>query len=1111
MATGKGIPYCQDEPKPDFCNETVFARNTLPPRSYYIPDTALLLNGTWDFHYSLSALAAPDPEPDEENAPHHLESHGWTTIQVPGHWQLQGHGIPHYTNTQYPIPVCPPDVSDSENPTGTYRRIFHVPASWDGDAQLRLRFDGVDSAYHVFLNKVLVGYAQGSRNPHEFDVTPYVDRNGPNEIFVSVYQWSDGTYIEDQDQWWLSGLFRDVHLIAMPSDTRIEDWFLRTDLDDQYRDGVLEAEVRVVTSKLATVVVTLRELPENGGSTIRSAQQDIGEDGKVLLRIPVEHPRKWTAETPYLYAVEISIRKPSRTHTVEQNIGFRKIEVKNGLICVNGQPIRLRGVNRHDHHPRFGRAVPVDFIRQDLLLMKQHNINALRCSHYPSHPKLYDMADELGLWVVDEADLECHGFYDAVARPLGISEDMDYEQRKALTFRRAAQYTSDNPSWAAAYVDRMEQMVQRDKNHPSVVIWSLGNEAFYGRNHEAMYHYAKKVDPGRPVHYEGDAKAKTADMYSYMYPSVERLIRLAKREGVKWDGTYDKPIVLCEYAHAMGNGPGWLEDYEEAFRTYPRLQGGFIWEWANHGLWKEDPDGKAYYAYGGDFGDVPNDGTFVMDGLLNSDHTPTPGLIELKKVIEPVKVAVDGDNLVVSNLYNFIGLEHLIATYVLEEFSDSSSLLASGVLELPEIGPGQTGIVPLPTAARSARPEKGGDVYLTVSFRLRAATCWAEAGHEVAWSQHPMTATDLDPRFPPILPLLPEALTEPRSAEALITFASDTFTVVFDQARGALHSWTVNNSRILEPDPRTGVAVSPSFWRPPTDNDRPSSLRYWTRFGVDAAFTSQLREMSFHMSEQDNSTTAPLTVRCTTHLAPPSLDWGYLATTTYTISSAGALVHVHLVPAGPAEHRPAHVPRVGLDLRLPSALDTVRWFGLGPGESYPDKRAAQRVGVWSGRVVGEAGAGAGAGGEGAGSASGGGVSMHTPYEVPQEGGNRMGTRWVCVRERGRDGAEGVGVRVVAADSDCASGKGGGSEDGSWSGNCDKGGFSFRVGRYKDAVVQAAKHPCDLVGQEEDATLLRLDARVAGVGTGACGPGVREDLKVPVEEMRFAFRLEAIGV
>ncbi|KAL2161730.1 hypothetical protein VTH06DRAFT_8292 [Thermothelomyces fergusii] len=1091
----KGISLQQDETKPDYANEAVFRRNTLPPRSYYIPETSLVLNGRWEFHYASTPLKAPVPSSGTQSSttPSASASPGetWTTIEVPGHWQLQGHGIPQYTNVQYPIPACPPYVP-TENPTGTYKRSFHVPSSWDRGSQLRLRFDGVDSAYHVWVNGALVGYAQGSRNPHEFDVTAYVDRDGANEVWVRVYQWSDGSYIEDQDQWWLSGIYRDVHLISLPSGTRIEDWFLRTDLDAEYRDGTLDAAIDVVTSTSATVSVVLRELAQNGGDSLGSAQQEVHGGGKVHLAIPVKNPAKWTAETPYLYAVELSITTASGTQTIHQRVGFRKVELKNGLICVNGRPIRLRGVNRHDHHPRFGRAVPLDFIRRDLLLMKTHNINALRCSHYPSDPRLFDIADELGLWLIDEADLECHGFYDAVARPMDIPEAMDYEERKKLTFPLAAQYTSDNPSWKAAYVDRIEQMVQRDKNHPSVIIWSLGNEAFYGQNHKAMYEYAKKIDPGRLVHYEGDVHAESADMFSYMYPSVERLIKLVKTEGVRPDGTFDKPVVLCEYAHAMGNGPGWLEDYEEAFRTYPRLQGGFIWEWANHGLWKEDPDGKAYYAYGGDFGDFPNDGTFVMDGLLYSTHQPTPGLVELKKVIEPVKIRIDGDQLVVSNLYDFVNLDHLAATYKVEQFSESTTLLASGALDLPKIEPGSSARVALPSAARRFKGgEAGTETYLTVSFALAAATPWAEAGHEIAWHQHRLHAT-APPK--PAGPLRATKDLDLVISDSSITVAGPGFQLSFDKARGCITRWSVHDTPLLEPDPVTGAAIMPAFWRPPTDNDNPSSLPYWRRFGVDV-LQSQLRSTMLSTEGTSAGSTSDkggsgggnnVELTFTTYHTPPVLDWGYFAATTYSISPRGTLaVAVRLRPAG--TYPPAHVPRVGLDVRLPRRLDSVRWRGLGPGESYPDKRAAQRVGVWAAEPV---------------------DALETPYEVPQEGGNRMGTRWVTLRERGPAGA---GLRVTKA-------------EGKWSSNCegepaattaaaaaaaDVGGFSFRAGRYRDAVVAAARHPCDLV--PEDATLLRLDARVAGVGTGACGPGVREDLLVPVNEYEFGFLLEPVGV
>lgn len=404
---------------------------------------------------------------------------------------------------------------------------------------------------------------------------------------------------------------------------------------------------------------------------MRSAQSS-----HIDLTLSVPTPIKWTAETPYLYQLEITLDttdRSKRSHTIHQNVGFRSVRIEDGLIKVNGSPILLRGVNRHEHHPLLGRAVPLSYVKQDLLLMKQNNINALRCSHYPSHPRLYDLCDELGLWVMDEADLECHGFYDAVARPLDIPEEMDYEKRKLLAFPQAAEYTSNNESWRAAYLDRMAQVVQRDKNHPSVIIWSLGNEAFYGSNHKAMYEYAKAFDPGRPVHYEGDANAVSADMFSYMYPPIDRLVGLATAVDEKGE-QLQKPIVLCEYGHAMGNGPGGLEDYQQAFRDYRRLQGGFIWEWANHGLWTTDDAGKGFYAYGGDFADVPNDGTFVMDGLCFSDHTPTPGLVEFRKVIEPVRSWVDGKCLVLENGYDFIQLEHLTATYKVEEFVNRYSL-----------------------------------------------------------------------------------------------------------------------------------------------------------------------------------------------------------------------------------------------------------------------------------------------------------------------------------------------------------------------------------------------------------------------------------------------------
>lgn len=659
--------FADHQGQPDFANHQVFQRNRLPARSYFIPDTSVLLNGQWDFHYAKTPSQSPSW--DEIDVSKEFQ---WQTITVPGHWQLQGYGRPQYTNVIYPFPVDPPHVP-TDNPTGSYRKQFRIPSHWSRDTQVRLRFDGVDSAFHLFVNGHEVGYSQGSRNPAEFDISSSIKRGAVNEVLVRVYQWSDGSYIEDQDQWWLSGIFRDVHLIAFSSKARIEDFAIQTDLDSGYVDASLSVRLDLVLQEDSRVAVEVRS--PNGSELLISDHVTVSSNERSFAKtFAVKQPDKWTAETPTLYHMQIQLSSPDGTaiQTIQHRFGFRKVEIKNGLLTVNGSRLLFRGVNRHEHHPKFGRAVPVDFMKQDLLLMKRHNINAVRCSHYPSQPALYSICDEIGLWVLDEADLECHGFYDAVARPLNIPEEMDYDKRKKLVFGKAAQFTSDNPDWEAAYVDRMTQMIQRDKNFTSIIIWSLGNEAFYGRNHKAMYEYSKRVDPSRPVHYEGDAEALSADMYSYMYPSAKRLITHAKETGVKADGTFEKPIILCEYAHAMGNGPGLLEDYQAAFRDHPRLQGGFIWEWANHGLLKpsEEDSNTEIYGYGGDFNEFPNDGTFVMDGLLYSNHTPTPGLVELKQVISPIRIwAADGaKSLVIENGFSFIDLKDYVAQYRLEVF-----------------------------------------------------------------------------------------------------------------------------------------------------------------------------------------------------------------------------------------------------------------------------------------------------------------------------------------------------------------------------------------------------------------------------------------------------------
>ncbi|KAF4993770.1 hypothetical protein FGRMN_6244 [Fusarium graminum] len=1023
--------------KPDYENLDVIQRNRLAPRAYWLPPAHLLLNGTWDFQYAPTPAEASEYPPKDS-----IPDEAWSAINVPGHWQLQGHGNPHYTNVQFPFPSNPPYIP-TENPTGTYRRQFKVPRDWDSTSQLRLRFDGVDSAYHVWLNGSFVGYSQGSRNAAEFDITDNAKKDSDNELVVRVYQWCEASYIEDQDQWWLSGIFRDVTLLALPGKARIEDYFVKTDLDKQYKDATLRVDVtfnQVMNNSSHELLLVLRD----AGAEVASLKQSLNVNSKTAkFELPVLNPKKWTAESPYLYQLEISLTSKAgeSIQSITQSVGFRKVELKDGLITVNGSAILLRGTNRHDHHPVHGRAVPFDFLKQDLLLMKQHNINALRTSHYPGQPWLYDLADELGFWVMDEADLECHGFYDVVTQPIQPAPYLDYEGSKEEYFPKAAQFTSDQPEWRESYLDRMVQMVQRDKNHPCIFSWSLGNESFYGVNHVAMIEYARSIDD-RLIHYEGDIKAQETDMYSYMYPDQDRLKRHVEIDGIK-DGEWEKPVILCEYAHAMGNGPGGLDDYQEAFRKYKRLQGGFIWEWANHGLVHKD----GYYAYGGDFGDEPNDHTFVMDGLCNSEHKPTPGLTELKKVFQPVKFDYDSGKVFITNEYDYIGLDHLEGKYTIQAIGDKMSSIESGKLDIPSVKPWSKVELPLATDLAQYRdhPE---EVFLTISFGLKEASSWGPASHQVAWSQHKISI-DKESKGPSIVSENSEEVDIKESRTEVQLSGSD-WMVKFDRVRGYLVKWS-KGSDLVEVDPATRAAIFPCFWRAPTDNDKDSAVSTWKDYGVHS-MTSQLR--SFKV--QKDTERGGVTVTTMTYLAPPVLGWGYDTRTDYHISSKGVIsIKLDLTPKGSF---PVDIPRLGLNIRLPKRLDQASWFGRGPGESYPDKMLSQAIGIWSSTVDG----------------------LEVPYDVPQGNGNRMETRWVRLVD-----ADGHGIKASRLDANS---------------------FNWTGSRLTDQAIEMAKHPCDLV--REEATLLNLSPRVAGLGSATCGPGVREDLLVKVEPIVYEFVLES---
>jgi beta-galactosidase len=815
----------------------------LPPRSTSDSDApALVLDGDWRFRLYPTANGCGD-DPDVDHA-------DWDVLAVPSHWQLHGHDSPAYTNVAYPFPIDPPYVPD-DNPTGEYRREFTLPADWPADDTV-LRFDGVDSCFRVWLNGTELGHAKGSRLPAEFAAAGL--RAGRNVVAVRVHQWSAGSYLEDQDMWWLSGIFRGVTLLARPADG-LPDHFVHADYDHATGAGKL----RVDTDRAALLSVPelgLHDVPTNETHAV----------GQV---------RPWSAEDPHRYHGTLS----TAGETVAIRIGFRTVAIADGRLLVNGRPVLLRGVNRHEWHPEHGRAVPRETMLADVLLMKRHNVNAVRTSHYPPHPHFLDLCDEYGLWVVDECDLETHGFL----------------------FANWRRNPSDDPAWADALLDRMRRTVERDKNHPSVIMWSLGNESGTGRNLAAMADWAHGRDPSRPLHYEGDWNCAYTDVYSRMYhphADVDEIGRAV--EPPPDDATADAhrrtlPFVLCEYAHAMGNGPGGLTDYQELFEAYPRCAGGFVWEWIDHGIPRPT---TGDYAYGGDFGEPLHDGHFIADGLVFPDRTPSPGLVELKKVVEPVRIVIDGGIARITNAYDAVDTGHLAFEW---SVSQDGMVVATGALDVPVLAAGESVDVPLPTFV-----EDDGETWVTVRALLAADTAWAPAGHEVAWGQ---AAVRVPTR---VFPRSSAALTGGRLGPG-----------VFDELGRltAIGGLSVDGPRL-------------DLWRAPTDNDEGHHgfpvAEGWRALGL-----HRLR----HRVQAVTTGSTWLTV--TTRVGGAATDLAFDAVYTWVAEDDRLGLTVDVQPVGEWY---GVLPRVGVRMAVPESLGRITWYGAGPGESYPDSRQAVRVG-----------------------------------------------------------------------------------------------------------------------------------------------------------------------
>jgi beta-galactosidase len=1108
---------------PDWENPAVFGRQRLPAHATLTPwpDEAgaltlapdrspwrRLLNGSWRFHFL----------PGREGAPTGFEAEAfddarWATIPVPSNWQLEGYGTPIYSNIRHPFPADPPRVPRERNETGLYRTRFEVPADWKG-MRVLLHFAGVQSAFSLWVNGQPAGYSEGSMTPAEFDVTAHV-RPGTNVLAVEVIRWSDGSYLEDQDFWRLSGIFRDVVLLARPA-VHIGDFEVVTDLDEAYRDARLLVEVTVQGEQPATgepLSVRARLLDATGKQVAAEtaglgAAPVSGAGRTVRLEAAVGNPLKWSAETPHLYTLALALLDGTgrEIEVVGARVGFREVEIRGGLFLVNGVPITVRGVNRHEFDPRRGRAIDEASMLRDVQLIKRGNFNAVRTSHYPNHPRWYELCDEYGLYVFDEANLESHQLW-------------FLENRSPVKF----------PEWREAIVDRGVSMVERDKNHPSVVVWSLGNESGMGENMVAMADAIRSRDASRrPIHYEsrdlgaavndaatGGPLARLSALYhifrwtrslshfdinSAMYPRPDAIVGMMERD------TRKRPVILCEYGLSLGNSDGSFARYWDVFGSQPRLQGGFVWQWADLALAKTTPDGKTFWAYGGDFGDEPNDGVFCLTGITFPDRSPKPALEEIKKAQQPVRFEAAEKDLArgvvrLRNTYDFQGLDFLRLKW---QVSASGVVVQEGDLGPVDLAARTSREVTIPFR-RPGAPSAGAEHWLNLSLVTAAPLPWAPPGHEVAWEQFRLPFESPRRARLDVASLPPLGLGETGKAWTVRGASGE---VVVDKATGVITALSHAGRTVVQRGP---VA---NLWRAPTDNENASLMGFleprsqqWSRLGLDALRLEATRvrarqaspgQVSFDVQGVLRGREAAFDLRLrydvlgngdilvdqeiTAHRRLSSIwkgallvllaAWG-LAWALHRLTGRRALrrwwarvplgllglasiaaVVLALRSYGSADP----LPRVGTELLLGAAYDRLEWYGRGPHESYPDRKTGARVGRYRGTVA----------------------DQHVPYVRPQENGNKTDVRWLTLTA-----GDGVGLLVSGED------------------------LQFSAHPYTLANLTAAKHTPDL--QDSGQVVLDVDLAQAGLGSDPFGNGPFPEYVLDQRSYRYRYRMRAIDL
>jgi beta-galactosidase len=1074
-----------------------------------------LLNGDWKFKFSANPQAAP---PDFYQVGY--ADQDWDTMAVPSNWQMLGYGLPRYLANDYPFDKSnPPFIPQETNETGCYRSLFSVPETWHGK-QIFINFDGVDSAFYLWINGQMVGYSQDSRLPAEFNITAFV-HPGENLLAARVYRFSDGSYLEDQDMWFLSGIFRDVYLYATPA-VHLRDFWVQTSLDKDYRDAVLKVRLNLKNYiaqpfsgyRLETALYDASGQRLAGWPVTAAFSLAGGAETVLEIAQPVANPNKWSDEQPYLYTLLLTLKdQAGQVLEVEgSRVGFRQVEVKDGKVLVNGVGILFKGVNRHEFDPDRGHAVTVESMVQDILLMKRFNINSVRTCHYPDDPRWYDLCDEYGLYLIDEANIESHGLWDKFAK---------------------------DPSWQTAFLERGSRMVERDKNHPSVVIWSMGNESGYGVNHATLAEWMHTHDPTRPVHYESARSEPYLDILSVMYPTVKNLAALGSTPGET------RPLIMCEYAHAMGNSPGNLKESWETIELYRRLRGGFVWDWVDQGIRRRSPEGVEYFAYGGDYGDEPSSLTFCLNGMIFPDRSIHPCLWEAKKVYQPVAVrALDlpAGKLQVTNQYFFSSLDGLEVTWKL---FTGEKVLQSGRLPALHTPAGQTEVVSVPFKQPVLEP--GAEYWLELSFSLPGATAWGEKGHEVAWEQFKMPF-NVPAAVPSPAAQMPAVSLQEDPDQAVISGAG--FRLAFDRRMGRITSFQCGSHELLASGPRL------NFWRAPTENDLNAwgdekAAIHWREAGLDqleeqvsavdvqqiTPQTVQIKVSSVVKVKEGAKLPEPPDPKETLFMLEQGLNYLlddqslplvlqrlHVPDNELPGTDRAAKLHallmrfageerlfdltegvydvlvglgqpipeplVNAVAAGKVQSQPAafkpacfdceltytiygsgevlidsHVtpepgmpflPRLGLQMKLPGGFEQFTWYGRGPQETYSDRQEGAKVGVYSGTVD----------------------EQYVPYIFPEENGNKTDVRWVSLTGT-------PGGLLATGDP--------------W--------LNVSAHHFTERDLEQARHTSEL--KRRDEITLNLDYAQSGLGSAACGPGRLEKYQLKAEEVRFSVRLRPL--